>query len=299
MRFYNLLIPVFILLFNNAGFTQDDLMQLLEEETEDQGPQPVTSIFKATRLVNGHTVEINKARVLQFIISHRFGNLNTGAYHFFGLDESNIRLGLEYGISEKVNIGIGRSSFDKTFDGFVKYKFVEQSKGNNSFPFSGALFGSAAVNSLRVTDPGFDYTITHRTVYTTQILLARKFNNTASFQIVPTWVHKNLVQTRSDNNDIFTVGFGGRIGITQSLDITAEYHLQLNPNESFINYNSVGLGVDIETGGHVFQLVLTNSRPMIEKGFITETRGDVSNGDIRFGFNIVRRFQLGSGGRSW
>ena len=267
---------------------QDDLFDLIDEGGKQN--EFTRSTFRSTRLVNMHTVETHRKGELQFIIQHRFGRINTGIYELFGLDEANIRFGLEYGVTDNLDLGFGRSSFDKTYDGFAKYRVLRQKKTGQ--PLSLTLFGSIAINTLRVDESAFEYTFARRTTYATQILIARRFNDRISVEVTPTWVHKNLIESSQDDNDQFAVGFGARIGITNSLDITGEYHYRLNPAQSNITYNSIGFGIDLETGGHVFQIVLSNSRPMIEKGFITETTGDFWKGDIHLGFNIVRRFQL-------
>lgn len=275
---------------------QDDLLKILEDSLPGQQQELVTGTFKSTRIINGHSVELREAGVLDFLISHRFGRLNSGAYHFFGLDEANIRLGLEYGLTSRLNIGIGRSSFQKTFDGFLKYRILSQ-KSDNSIPISLVAYTSMAINSLRMPDETIDPPFSSRLYYTWQLLLGRKFNSNFSMQITPTIIHRNMVSRSFENNDLYAVGIGGRHKISPRVSVNGEYFYQINQNVEILNYNSISLGVDIETGGHVFQLHITNSRAMIEKGFIAETTGDFWNGDIHFGFNISRVFQLKAGNR--
>lgn len=273
-------------------FAQDDLMSILEESDNGGETEYVTASFKSTRLINGHSIEMRPAGVLEFVIGHRFGRINDGIDEFFGLDDSQIRIGLEYGLSKRLNVGIGRSSQRKTLDGFLKYKILRQATTGGS-PISLVAFSSVAIN----TGPGAftninrDNKNSHRFSYTYQILAARKFNSNFTFQIMPTLVHRNIVVTAEEHNDIMALGFGGRHKITKRLAINAEYYYQLNQNDSNIK-NAVAIGFDIETGGHVFQLHFTNARSMIERGFITETDGDFWDGDIHFGFNISRVFNL-------
>lgn len=272
-------------------FAQDDLMDLLEKETE-----PTTnyteSTFKGTRLINGHSIETRKKGVLDFIIGHRFGRINSGAYEFFGLDQSNVRIGFDYGLTDRFNIGIGRNSFEKTYDSFLKYKLMRQQTGSRQLPVSIVAFSSIAIKTLRTSDTSTELDFTSRLTYTYQLIIARKFSPSFSFQLLPSLVHRNAVLPNLEGNDIYALGAGGRMKLSKRLSLNAEYYYQLNRIPNSIIQNSIALGVDIETGGHVFQLQLTNSQAMIEKGFITETTGNFFRGDIHFGFNISRTFQL-------
>lgn len=260
---------------------------LLDEISNDASKTILTeNTFKGTRLINGHTVETRKAKTLEFIIAHRFGLISSGAYELWGLDASNIRLGLEYGLTDKLYIGVGRSSFEKTFDGFAKYRIIQQQTGKKSIPISVTAFGSAAI----VTQRADRYqNLTDRMVYTSQLLIARKFSPDFSLQIAPTFVHHNMIRLNAQRNSSFALGVGGRYKLNTRFSINAEYFIQVSEIDES-TYNALAIGVDIETGGHVFQLQFTNSRAMIEKGFINETRSDFFAGDIHFGFNISRTF---------
>ncbi len=273
---------------------QDDLMDMLGGDEEEETVKTVAT-FKATRLVNGHTIETRRKKTLDFLISHRFGRINGGPYELFGIDESNIRFALEYAVTDKFMIGVGRSSFEKTFDSFGKYKLLEQSSGPNSMPFSATYLSSVALVSLNT--PSYSTKDTSRTNYfssrmsfTNQVIIARKFSDVISWQIMPTMVHHNLVYGLNDPNDVFALGTGGRVKLSPSFSINGEYFFQLNPIQSTQRYNSFAIAGELETGGHVFQFSISNSRSMIEKGFITETTGDIFNGDLHLGFNIFRTF---------
>lgn len=271
------------------ALAQDDLLKELEQNA---GPvdTKIQATFKGSRIINGHSVETRPEGVLDFLISHRFGRLNSGAYEFFGLDQSNIRLGLEYGITDRLNIGIGRSSFQKVFDGYVKYKLLWQQPGEKRMPVSLVWFSSATINTTR--RPEEDININNRMSYTHQLLIGRKFGSDLSLQLTPTVVHRNLVLTTEDENDIFALGFGGRYKITNHVALNVEYFYRFNGNQDANTYNAIAIGFDIETGGHVFQLHFTNAQAMVESGFIPATTGNFFEGDIHFGFNISRVFQL-------
>jgi hypothetical protein len=277
------------LFFVLPALAQDDLLKELEQTTEPVDTK-IQATFKGSRIINGHSVETRPEGVLDFLISHRFGRINSGAYEFFGLDQSNIRLGLEYGITDRLNIGIGRSSFQKVFDGYVKYKLLWQQIGEKRMPVSVVWFSSATINSTR--RPEEEINLDNRMSYTHQLLIGRKFGNDLSLQLTPTLVHRNLVLTNEDKNDIFALGFGGRYKITNRVALNAEYFYRFNADQDENTYNAIAIGVDIETGGHVFQLHFTNAQSMVESGFIPETTGNFFEGDIHFGFNISRVFQL-------
>ncbi len=273
---------------------QDDLMDLLGENEEEVTTKTVAT-FKATRIVNSHTIETRRKKTLDFLISHRFGRINGGPYELFGIDESNIRFALEYALSDKVMIGVGRSSFQKTFDGFAKTKILEQATGAKPMPISMTYFTSISAVSLNT--PKYSVKDTNRTNYfssrlsfVNQLLIARKFNDDLSLQLMPTMVHHNLVYGLNDPNDIYAIGAGGRYRLSPSFSINAEYFYQINPITSSPNFNSIAIAGELETGGHVFQFSISNSRSMIEKGFITETTGDIFGGDLHLGFNIFRTF---------
>ena len=199
---------VLLILLPFGLHAQDDLMDLFGEE-ESQTVDYAYATFKTTRGINGHSVENPAEGVLLFLIQHRFGRLNTGAYEFFGLDQASIRLGFEYGISERLAVGVGRSSLQKTFDGFVKYRILRQSSGARKMPVTISYYGSVALTSLTWKDLGVEDRTNYfssRMAFTHQLLIARKFSNAFSLQLTPGLIHKNLVPAKEDANDILTIG---------------------------------------------------------------------------------------------
>src|SRR4030042_6091732 len=289
-----LLLTVFLGLKFVYVDAQEDLMNMLEEETGEQTDY-TSATFKSTRIMNGHSIERMPQGQLDVRIHHRFGRINSGAYELWGLDQANVHFGLEYGITNWLMSGIGRGTYEKTFDGFIKLSPLRQSKGARNMPVSVSLFASTAVAGVKWANPERINYFTSRLSYVYQVLVARKFNQRFSAHITPSMVHKNLVPTELDPNDIFALGLGGRVKITNRISFNAEYYYEFNPNDYLIDpvYNPLSFGFDIETGGHVFQLIFTNSLAMIEKGFITETTGQWLKGDIHFGLNISRVFMLG------
>lgn len=271
-----------------------DLMDLLETETEEP-IEFTTATFKSTRVMNGHSIERMQAGQLDFRIHHRFGNINSGAYEFWGLDEANIHLSLEYGITDWLMVGVGRGTYEKTYDGLIQFSILRQSTGKRKMPLSLSAYATAGVNSLKWADPEQVNYFSSRLTYTYHLMIARKFSERLSLQITPTLVHRNLVETGLDPNDLYAMGIGGRFKLTKRVSFNMEYfylHKPAHMTNRDSYYNALSVGFDVETGGHVFQLIVTNSQPMIEKGFITETNGNWLDGDIRFGFNISRVFAL-------
>jgi len=274
-------------------FAQEDLMDILNKDSKPE-INYTTATFKSTRIMNGHSVEKMPPGQLDFRISHRFGRINSGAYEFFGLDQANIHFGLEYGIMKWLMIGIGRGTYEKTFDGFAKFTLLRQSSGARFMPVSVSLLSTAALKSVKWADPLRTNYFSSRLSYVGQILIARKISQGFSVQIIPSYVHRNLVATELDPSDLYAIGAGGRMKLTKRISLNAEYYYLTNPKTYMSQqvYDPLSIGFDIETGGHVFQLIFTNSVAMIEKGFIGETTGDWLKGDIHFGFNISRVFTL-------
>ena len=278
---------IFIFLSASSLFAQDDLFDLI---SGDNPATEVRSTFKGTRVINGQSIELPSKRTLQFVIAHRFGTINSGAYELWGLDQAQMRISLDYGVCDRLALGLARNSFQKTFEGSMKSKLIKQ-KLKNGNPVSVSSYHAMFLNSLHWQNPDRGNLFSSRLSYAHQIMIARKFNTSLSLQITPSFIHRNLVETETINNDFFAIGYGGRYKLSKRVSVNAEYFQQFNrPEETFTN--SLSLGFDIETGGHVFQLHVTNSQGMFERSFIGETVGSWSDGDIYFGFNISRVFAL-------
>jgi hypothetical protein len=269
---------------------EDSLLRLL-----DQAPpktEKVTRAFHYTRVIMSHSVEMLPAGVLDFRILHRFGNVDRGLYEFFGLDQATIRLGLDYGITNNVMVGIGRGSYKKELDAFVKYRALQQQRGARTVPVSVLAAGGITLNTLRFADPARKNYFSSRLAYYGQLIVGRKFNERFSLQVMPSMLHRNLVATADDPNDIFAAGIGGRMKLSKRFSLNVDYHYVINQNEALALHNPLSVGFDIETGGHVFQLHVTNAAGMNERVFLTETVNDWAKGQLQFGFNISRVFQV-------
>lgn len=308
------IVTAFTLLFTLSGMAQVDSMQLMmdqmaAEEAKSAEPDYVRATFKTTRVINFPSCETIGKKMLDFRINHRFGELNTGVKNAFGLDgPAGIRLGLDYGVTDWMTVGIGRSSFEKLIDGAVKVRVLRQTV-DGKMPVSVTYQGT--MNYTVQDDPNRNATgvdkyqyATSRMSYANSLTISRKFSENFSIQINAFHVHYNLVERASDKNDMFAAGISGRYKLTKRLALTFEYARRLNKyTDSFDSfYDPMGIGIDLETGGHVFQLHFTNSYGINEAQFVPYTRANLFDGGIRFGFNISRVFatgQRGHGGSTW
>ena len=288
----HILLLIILVLSIAKAKAQDDMMALLNKDQK-----PVTdytlATFKATRVVVGESCELTPTGNLTFVFSHHFGAINTGYENLYGLKQSQVRLGLEYGITRWLGIGVGLNTLNNTWDGFLKYKALRQSKGGRKMPITLTIYGSTAIYTTKWTVPDRKNYFSSRISYAAQVIVARKFGQRFSLQIAPTYVHVNLVPTYEDHNNIFALGGAARFKISQRVSVNAEYYY-LFPKQivSTPAYSTFSAGVDIETGGHIFQIFLTNAMGENMESMITQTSGTWWNGDIFLGFNISRIFTV-------
>jgi len=269
---------------------ETDLLKLLGEDKPKK--EYVKYAFKSPRVINGHSMEFLAPGTLDFRILHRFGLVSQGFDNLFGLDQASMRMGFDFGLRRNLMFGFGRSTFKKELDGYVKYAPLQQSTGEGSFPVTIALVGGMTMNTLPWADPTIKNYFSSRLAYYFQTIIGRKISEGFTLQLVPTMVHNNLVPLQTQPNDIYAVGFGGRAKVSNRMALTWDYFYVVNGIEKGINYHPLSVGVDIETGGHVFQLHVSNAAGMNERAFITETTNSWSKGELRFGFNLSRVFQI-------
>lgn len=282
----------FLLLCSLAVQAQEsDLFDVFEESAQSE---VVYATFKGTQLINASTNETPGEGVLQFMMAHRFGSFNDDyLYNFFGLDNAQVRMQLDYGVTDRLNIGIGRSSFLKVADGFVKYQLLQQQKGTKTVPVSITLHSSTNYRNARYTD-GIDHDMSDRLSYMHQAIIARKWNRKLSTLVSPSVVHFNLVPTAQDPNTTAHITLGARYKISNRMALTGESTLLSNREfSSGERYTTpFALGVDIETGGHVFQLHISNTRAMNGPYWMARNPYSASNGGLFLGFNISRVFTV-------
>lgn len=285
-----------VLLFPFVAFSQDDLLKDIEVVDSNQ---VVTSAFKSLKIVNLESTKLASKGDFYFVVAHRFDYFNNGFEDFFGLDNANTQLKFLYGVNEWLTVHLARSGFQKTYDLAAKYRLVSQKE--NGTPFTIVGFNSIAINSeLKEKDyPKLKFE--NRLSYVAQVLISRKFSEKLSLQLAPSFFHENTLRDILDTNNQpilpnpqdnsqFAVGIGGRYKLTSRWSVNADYAAHLNRASSAITKNPLSIGVDLETGGHVFQMHFTNSRAMHEAGFLGQTTGDWGKGEIAFGFNLVRVF---------
>ncbi len=271
----------------------DDLENMLEDDNGSASKEYTSATFKATRIVNGHSVENVAKGVLDFRIAHRFGSVDGGLKSFFGLDGAATALCFDYGVTDWAMVGVMRSTYDKEYEGYTKIKILRQQTGK-AMPISLSYFGAISVtsNTAPTLPAGQKWLFTNRMSYANQLLVARKFNNWLSLQLMPTLIHYNLVPTTAESNNTFAMGIGGRVKVSNRMSVNAEYYYRIPGTELSGYKNALSVGVDIETGGHVFQLMLTNASTITERAFVGQTVDDFFKGKIHFGFNISRVFTI-------
>ena len=281
--------PALLLLafISTKAFAQDttDLMKQLGEDQPQK--ELVYASFKSSRVIMSQSVEMLRAGVLDFRILHRFGKVNGGFYEFFGLDgPATVRLGLDYGLTNNFSIGIGRSAYKKELDGFLKFRPLQQSTGPNASPVSIVAVAGLTYAADTVTKRAHT---ADRFANYWQVLIGRKFSEAVTFQIMPTLLHRNFV-LQGEHNDLFAEGIGGHVKLSRRISLNVDYYYVFNRSPGM--RNPLSIGFDIETGGHVFQLHFTNAMGINERSFLSETADNWGDGDIQFGFNISRSFQI-------
>ncbi len=282
---------IVVLFFSMNLFAQDpDLLKLLGDDKDKK--EIIKNAFKSPRVINGHSMEFLRPGTMDFRILHRFGQLNQGYKNFFGLDQASMRMGFDFGILQNLMVGLGRSTYKKELDAFIKYAPIRQSTGPWSSPVTFALVSGITMDGTSWSDPSRKNFFTSRLAYYFEAIIGRKFSEAFSLQVSPTMVHKNLVPFETNPNNIYAVGVGGRLKLSKRIAITWDYsHVIIGMPDSGY-YNPLSVGFDIETGGHVFQLHFSNSTGMNERAFITETTSSWARGEVRFGFNLSRVFQI-------
>ncbi len=285
----SILISVLIV-FPLIGYGQEDsLLKELESLSENEQIFELPA-FKALQIGNLQSTKVVSKGDLYLVVAHRFGYLKNGITDFFGLDQANTKIQLLYGIKKNLQLGVSRDSYQKTYSGTAKYRLLKQS---NKLPLNLSLYGSIDVNSQlkKSVYPGLKQL--DRFSYTAQILAAKRFSEKLSLQIAPIFVRHNLQDlnyTKEQTHNQVLLGTGGRYKLSNRFSVNFDYVYNFSRNKNSLYKNPLTIGVDIETGGHVFQLLFTNSRASNDSSFLTETLGDWSKGQISFGFNIVRVF---------
>lgn len=291
-----------LMLFLGMALTtvaQEDDEFFSDDEESSKGYQEA---FSSTRIINGHSAETLEAGELEFRIEHRFGDVagaNGGPQAMFGFDNSSdIRFAFEYGLTDHMMIGLGRSKgagnpYRSLLDGLYKYRLLSQ--GENA-PISMAVLGMMTYTYMTASEELSDVSHfpkqVHRLAYATQLNMTRTFDGKASIALMPTLVHRNYVAS-DDQNTLFAIGAGARVSLTKKIGVNLEYyHVIDNPDLRPDALNSLSIAFDYSTFGHNFKIDITNSRGFGETQFVTGTVSDWTKGQFRIGFAITRSFDL-------
>ncbi len=289
----------FITGFYNPVIAQEDWKTIVSIDSINTCNM-YSATFKTTRLINAQSVETAKNHSLDFRISHRFGNVSMGGHSLYGLDAaSDIRFAFEFGVSSQLTMGISRSRIAENLEGLIKYRLLEQ-REDGKMPMSVTLFANTTLTPAKDYSSTLDYALfAHRMSYTYQVLIARKFSRNFSFQLMPSLVHRNFITDPADKNDLISLGAGGRLKFSRRSALVVDYFYNINPmnstrssNPYLTFYNPLGIGWEIETGGHVFTIMFSNSAGIIENEFISNTTDSWMKKGFKFSFDISRSFSL-------
>ncbi len=281
------IVKCLFLLIHPAVFAQESSL----DSSVLSAPEKISGAFKSTRVINAHSIEMLHKKDLDFRIMHRFGFVSDGLKQFFGLDDATMRMSLDYGITDNIMAGLGRSTFRKEVDVFIKTRLLQQAKGQKQIPLS-VVMAIGAQNWTEETFGPVKPTFHDRMSYYIQLLAGRKFSDRISFQLSPILLISNSPVAQTDKEAMVALGAGGRVKVSKRVAITIDYHHLFRESTAFYT-DPLSVGIDIETGGHVFQLHFSNATGTNERAYLSETRGDFFKGDIRFGFNLSRMFSLG------
>ena len=273
-----------LLLFPVSVLAQDDLLN--EIDTVSTEKSKVESAFKGLKIVNLESTKLAAKGDLYFIVAHRFGSIKDGFEGFYGLDNANTQIKFVYGLTNWFTVSGARSELAYDFSG----KFLIKNQERGGFPVAIAGFGSLAINNTLKESLYPKMTFENRLIYVSQILISRKFSQNLSLEVVPTFFHENFVLDDNQENSQLAVGLGGRYKFAKRWSLNIDYAAHLNRASNSVYKNPLSVGLDIETGGHIFQLLFTNSQSMTESGYLTNAAGDWGKGDIFFGFNLYRVF---------
>lgn len=280
----NIILPLTcLLLLGGSACAQEDLLSQLDS-TQVQDTY-ATAAFKGLQVITLQSTKMPAKKEFYFVVSHRFGTVKGGISEFFGFDDATTKIGGIYGLTDWLSVSGSRHTLSKVYETSVKYRLARQS---DLFPFEIVGYNTLDINSLLKKDDYPKIEFSDRLTYITQLIVSRKISERLSLELVPSYIHKNLYNPEIENDNQFALGYGGRMKISKRLSVNLEYAYNFNKPDFYKNPLSVGL--DVETGGHIFQLLFTNSQSMTESGYLTSAAGDWGKGDFFFGFNLYRVF---------
>ncbi|MGL2966778.1 DUF5777 family beta-barrel protein [Flavobacterium sp. XGLA_31] len=269
---------------------QDNLMNELDSVPKEK--QAVSAAFKGLQVCNMQSTKLAAKNEWYFLVSHRFGDLKQGINNFFGLDNALTKIGGIYGVTDWLQLSVSRHTYNKTFETAVKYRLANQIEGG--FPVTIVGYNTMDINASKFDKTLYpDFKQSNRFAYSSQLLISRKFSDAFSLEIAPVYIHKNLydLEPGTDRKDQFVVGMGGRYKLSKRISFNLEYAARVNAMEHEYYHNPLTAGFDIETGGHVFQLVFSSAQSMNDVAYFTNGTGRWdAGGSLYFGFNMYRSF---------
>lgn len=287
MKLKTISCSLLLLLSTMNLFAQNDLLNELDSKPTQK--EAVTATFKALQICNLQSTKLPAQGEFYVLISHRFGDLTHGFENFFGLDEAKTKLGGIYGVTNWLSVGVSRHTYQKTYETALKYRLANQIE--DGFPVTIVGYNTLDINSELKTADYPQLKFNNRLAYSAQLLVSRKMSESLSLQLSPIFIHKNLYDDALENANLALLGSGARYKLTKRLSLNLEYALRLNPlNNSTTYQNPISAGLDIETGGHVFQMVFSNSQALNDVSIFSNSTGNFYSKGIFFGFNMYRVF---------
>jgi len=307
------MLTILIFLFSKSGFAQNRLSDALDKEVstkENNKKHFAYATFKGTHLINARTIETIKKHELDFRVSHRFGDLGGefgGIKRFYGLDNStDIKISFDYGISDRLTFGIGRAKgatdIRELYEASLKFKMIRQGD-DEGWPITMTAFvntvASGMSSNIKPNTPDHFEKFSDRLSFAGEVFIASKISDGFSLMVIPAYIHTNYV-IANDVNDVYAIGVAGRLKITKRMGLVADYFKVFRDQKSIDKfkangltfYNPLGVGLEFETGGHVFDLTFTNCTSILENQFIPYTTTTWKMGQFRWGFNLSRIFSL-------
>jgi len=298
------LVFIFVIFLTNLSISQNALLEEIDYKNEDY--KVGLSAFKAHKIINGQSTKQSNKKELFLYVAHRFGSINGGIETLFGLDIANTKIEMFYGFSDNFQVGFSRESLEKTYTINFKNKITAQ---ESNFPLNISIYNSFNYNSSDFLAPGVDLSFSERSLFLSQLLISNRVSEKLSFQLTPSFIKRNYNQERLlfENGEVvfddgvpvlttfdreynYALGFGTSYKINKRTAINLEYFANLNRVENSPNSNTLSLGIDIETGGHVFQLIFSNTQSIDDVSVILDAEGNWTKHEIFFGFNILRIF---------
>lgn len=291
-------IPAILLCMSLAmGVNAQDADSLLNQMSSDSGKTALSPAFKSTRVVLSHSTETQKKYDLDMRIRHHFGDIGGefgNSHTLYGLDvATDLYIGFDYGITDRLTVGIGRSKKNELYNAFFKQRLTRQTSG--SMPFSATLMAQAGWITREATEDQEFAGSSDRLSYFIEAILARKFSEHLSLQVSPGYLFRSATEDAADEKALFNIGFAGRLKLTRRMAFVADYqliNLLRSDDLTLAHYNPLGIGLEIETGGHIFSLNFMNAEYIVENNFLPATQKSWTKGGVRFGFTISRNFTL-------